>query len=128
MIEGLDKRENRLLAGRTVCNRVVLFQGDPSYIGQIVNVQISQIFPNSLRGGWLEWFAQIKMRYMSKVNTNNQCRFELTPASNQALLTLCGEFNKNIDFIANEMTTQVVHRGFYFKVTGSPSLVRKHNM
>ena len=50
LIEGLDKRENRLLAGRTVCNRVVLFQGDPSYIGQIVNVQISQIFPNSLRG------------------------------------------------------------------------------
>ena len=37
-------------AGRTECNRVVNFDGDPALIGKFVMVYITEALPNSLRG------------------------------------------------------------------------------
>jgi len=36
--------------GRTECNRIVNFRGEPRLIGQMLDVTITEAFPHSLRG------------------------------------------------------------------------------
>jgi tRNA-2-methylthio-N6-dimethylallyladenosine synthase len=36
--------------GRTECNRIVNFKGQPRLVGQMVDVTITQALPHSLRG------------------------------------------------------------------------------
>ncbi len=50
LIEQPSRKNAQELAGRTENNRVVNLSGDPSLIGQLVNVRITQALPNSLRG------------------------------------------------------------------------------
>jgi tRNA-2-methylthio-N6-dimethylallyladenosine synthase len=50
LIEQPSRKNPQELAGRTENNRVVNLSGDPSLIGQLVNVKITQAMPNSLRG------------------------------------------------------------------------------
>jgi tRNA-2-methylthio-N6-dimethylallyladenosine synthase len=50
LITGFAKKQSHLLSGRTENNRVVNFEGDPSSIGQIHKVRITEALPNSLRG------------------------------------------------------------------------------
>jgi tRNA-2-methylthio-N6-dimethylallyladenosine synthase len=50
LVEGPSKRDPLELAGRTENNRVVNFAGDPSLIGRLLDVEITQALPNSLRG------------------------------------------------------------------------------
>jgi len=50
LIEGLSKKDNKQLAGRTENNRVVNFDGNPRLIGQMVDVEITQAVRNSLKG------------------------------------------------------------------------------
>ncbi|MGE5154940.1 MAG: tRNA (N6-isopentenyl adenosine(37)-C2)-methylthiotransferase MiaB [Bdellovibrio bacteriovorus] len=50
LVEGPSRKDPRQLAGRTESNRVVNFQGDPSLVGQFVDLTITQALPNSLRG------------------------------------------------------------------------------
>jgi tRNA-2-methylthio-N6-dimethylallyladenosine synthase len=50
LVEGPSKRDPLKLAGRTENNRVVNFGGDPSLIGDFVDVEIAEALPNSLRG------------------------------------------------------------------------------
>ena len=38
------------LSGRTEINRVVNFEGTPDMVGKFVDVEIVDVFPNSLRG------------------------------------------------------------------------------
>lgn len=38
------------LSGRTENNRVVNFEGSPDMVGKFVDVEITEVFPNSLRG------------------------------------------------------------------------------
>ena len=38
------------LSGRTENSRVVNFEGSPDLIGQFVDVEITEVLPNSLRG------------------------------------------------------------------------------
>ena len=45
-----SKKDPQELAGRTENNRVVNFKGNPTLIGEFVNVKITQVHPNSLRG------------------------------------------------------------------------------
>lgn len=49
LVTGTSKKDSRQLAGRTECNRVVNFDGDPSMIGQFILVDITDAQPNSLR-------------------------------------------------------------------------------
>lgn len=50
LVEGPSKKDLMELTGRTENNRIVNFQGDPSMIGQFVDVKITEVFTNSLRG------------------------------------------------------------------------------
>jgi len=50
LITGYSKKDRSELSGRTECNRVVNFAGSPRLIGQLVDVTITEVFANSLRG------------------------------------------------------------------------------
>jgi tRNA-2-methylthio-N6-dimethylallyladenosine synthase len=50
LVEKLSKKSARQVSGRTENNRWVNFDGDPSLIGQFVDVSITEALPNSLRG------------------------------------------------------------------------------
>lgn len=50
LVEGPSKKNPMELSGRTENNRVVNFEGFPSMIGQFVDVKITDVFANSLRG------------------------------------------------------------------------------
>ena len=50
LVEGHSKKAPTELSGRTENNRVVNFSGPDSLIGEFVDVEISDILPNSLRG------------------------------------------------------------------------------
>lgn len=50
LVERPSKKDAAMLAGRTANNRVVNFAADPSLIGKLVNVRITEALPNSLRG------------------------------------------------------------------------------
>lgn len=49
LVTGESKKSKNELQARTECNRVVIFPGDKSLIGQFVEVNITQALPNCLR-------------------------------------------------------------------------------
>lgn len=50
LVEGPSKKDPNELTGRTENNRVVNFVGSPDMIGEFVDVKITSVFSNSLRG------------------------------------------------------------------------------
>ncbi len=50
LVEKISKKSSSQVSGRTENNRWVNFDADPSYIGQFVEVTITEALPNSLRG------------------------------------------------------------------------------
>jgi len=50
LVEGPSKKNPMELTGRTENNRVVNFEGQPSMIGKFIDVKITSVFANSLRG------------------------------------------------------------------------------
>ena len=50
LVTGPSKKDPDQWAGRTECNRVVNFAGSPEVFGQFVDVCITDVQPNSLRG------------------------------------------------------------------------------
>jgi tRNA-2-methylthio-N6-dimethylallyladenosine synthase len=50
LVEGPSRKDPAELMGRTECNRIVNFKGQPRLIGQMVEVRITQALPHSLRG------------------------------------------------------------------------------
>jgi len=50
LVEGASKSGTGDLTGRTSCNRIVNFQADKALSGTLVDVLITQAYPNSLRG------------------------------------------------------------------------------
>lgn len=50
LVEGPSKRDPNELMGRTENNRVVNFPGQPRLIGQLIDINITQAYTNSLRG------------------------------------------------------------------------------
>ena len=50
LVEGASKRDATELMGRTECNRVVNFAGQPRLVGQLVDVRITETRTYSLRG------------------------------------------------------------------------------
>lgn len=55
LVTGISKKNTKQIAGRTECNRVVNFDGSADFIGQFVEVQITDVQPNSLRGRFLAY-------------------------------------------------------------------------
>ena len=50
LVEGPSKKNPMELQGRTENNRVVNFEGTPDMIGEFVDVKVTDVFANSLRG------------------------------------------------------------------------------
>ncbi|NOL49346.1 tRNA (N6-isopentenyl adenosine(37)-C2)-methylthiotransferase MiaB [Pelistega europaea] len=50
LVEGKSRRDSQELMGRTENNRIVNFEGGDRLIGQIVDVRITAVYTNSLRG------------------------------------------------------------------------------
>jgi tRNA-2-methylthio-N6-dimethylallyladenosine synthase len=50
LVEGASKRDSGELMGRTECNRVVNFAGQPRLVGQMVDVRITETRSYTLRG------------------------------------------------------------------------------
>jgi len=50
LVNSLSKKSDQEIAGRTENNRVVNFEGSQELIGQLVDVEITEAMPNSLRG------------------------------------------------------------------------------
>jgi tRNA-2-methylthio-N6-dimethylallyladenosine synthase len=50
VVEGASKRDSNELMGRTECNRVVNFAGQPRLVGQLIDVRITETRTYSLRG------------------------------------------------------------------------------
>ncbi|MCP4187082.1 MAG: tRNA (N6-isopentenyl adenosine(37)-C2)-methylthiotransferase MiaB [Gammaproteobacteria bacterium] len=50
LVEGLSRKNDNEIQGRTENNRVVNFAGDKSMVGQFIDVEITSALPNSLRG------------------------------------------------------------------------------
>ena len=61
LVEGTSKRDATELMGRTECNRVVNFAGNPRLIGQLVDVNITDTRTYSLRGEVLTQEAEIRV-------------------------------------------------------------------
>ncbi|WP_339724990.1 tRNA (N6-isopentenyl adenosine(37)-C2)-methylthiotransferase MiaB [uncultured Paraglaciecola sp.] len=62
LVEGPSKKNPMELSGRTENNRVVNFEGFPSMIGQFVDVKITDVFANSLRGDVIRTEDQMDLR------------------------------------------------------------------
>jgi tRNA-2-methylthio-N6-dimethylallyladenosine synthase len=62
LVEGLSRKSVMELAGRTECNRVVNFEGTPEMIGQFVDVEITEVLTNSLRGRVVRTEPQMDLR------------------------------------------------------------------
>jgi len=52
LVERPSRKDANEIAGRTENNRVVNFKGPAELIGQFVEVRITEVYPNSLRGEW----------------------------------------------------------------------------
>lgn len=50
LVDGISRKNAKELTGRTENNRVVNFPGHPKLIGQFVDVRITQVLTNTLRG------------------------------------------------------------------------------
>nr|WP_086941185.1 tRNA (N6-isopentenyl adenosine(37)-C2)-methylthiotransferase MiaB [Thaumasiovibrio occultus] len=62
LVEGPSKKDLMELRGRTENNRVVNFAGSADLIGQFVDVKITDVFANSLRGELLRTEAEMDLR------------------------------------------------------------------
>ncbi|OEF26266.1 tRNA (N6-isopentenyl adenosine(37)-C2)-methylthiotransferase MiaB [Vibrio rumoiensis] len=62
LVEGPSKKDLMQLSGRTENSRVVNFEGSPDLIGQFVDVEITEVLPNSLRGKLIRTEAEMGLR------------------------------------------------------------------
>ncbi|GAA5219204.1 tRNA (N6-isopentenyl adenosine(37)-C2)-methylthiotransferase MiaB [Corallincola platygyrae] len=62
LVEGPSRKNPMELRGRTENNRVVNFEGDPKLIGQFVDVKITEVMPNSLRGDLIRTEVEMNLR------------------------------------------------------------------
>lgn len=62
LVEGPSKKNIMELTGRTENNRVVNFEGSPDLIGTFVDVQIVDVFPNSIRGVFIRGEDEMGLR------------------------------------------------------------------
>ena len=64
LVEGPSKKDIMELTGRTETNRIVNFQGAPEMIGKFVDIKITDVFTNSLRGEVVRTEDQIGLRVL----------------------------------------------------------------
>ena len=64
LVEGPSKKDIMELTGRTENNRIVNFQGSPEMIGKFVDIKITDVFTNSLRGEVVRTEDQMGLRVL----------------------------------------------------------------
>ena len=64
LVEGPSKKDIMELTGRTETNRIVNFQGTPEMIGKFVDIRITDVFTNSLRGEVVRTEDQMGLRVL----------------------------------------------------------------
>ncbi|MEC4728730.1 tRNA (N6-isopentenyl adenosine(37)-C2)-methylthiotransferase MiaB [Shewanella sp. D64] len=62
LVEGLSVKNPMELRGRTETSRVVNFEADPKHIGSFVDVEIVDIYTNSLRGTFIRGEDEMDLR------------------------------------------------------------------
>jgi tRNA-2-methylthio-N6-dimethylallyladenosine synthase len=62
LVEGPSKKNPMELSGRTENNRVVNFEGTPDMIGEFVDIHVTDVFSNSLRGNVVRREADMGLR------------------------------------------------------------------
>jgi len=62
LVEGPSKKDIMELTGRTENNRIVNFQGSPDMIGKFVDIKITDVYTNSLRGDVVRTEDQMGLR------------------------------------------------------------------
>lgn len=62
LVEGPSKKDLMELTGRTENNRIVNFEGQPNMIGKFVDVEIIDVYPNSLRGNIVRTEDNMELR------------------------------------------------------------------
>jgi tRNA-2-methylthio-N6-dimethylallyladenosine synthase len=62
LVEGPSKKNPMELSGRTENNRVVNFEGTPDMIGEFVDVNVVDVFTNSLRGEVIRRESEMGLR------------------------------------------------------------------
>jgi len=62
LVEGPSKKDANELTGRTENNRVVNFEGTPDMIGEFVDVEVTSVYSNSLRGKLIRREADMGLR------------------------------------------------------------------
>ncbi|AKJ41880.1 tRNA (N6-isopentenyl adenosine(37)-C2)-methylthiotransferase MiaB [Pragia fontium] len=62
LVEGTSRKSIMELSGRTENNRVVNFEGSPDMIGKFVDVEIIDVYPNSLRGKLVRTEQEMNLR------------------------------------------------------------------
>lgn len=62
LVEGPSKKDIMELTGRTETNRIVNFVGTPDMIGKFVDIKITDVFTNSLRGNVVRTEDQMGLR------------------------------------------------------------------
>jgi len=62
LVEGPSKKDPKELTGRTENNRVVNFVGTPDMIGEFVDVTVTSVYSNSLRGDVIRREADMGLR------------------------------------------------------------------
>ncbi|HDR1224849.1 TPA: tRNA (N6-isopentenyl adenosine(37)-C2)-methylthiotransferase MiaB [Pasteurella multocida] len=62
LVEGPSKKDVMELTGRTETNRIVNFVGTPDMIGKFVDIKITDVFTNSLRGEVVRTEEQMGLR------------------------------------------------------------------
>ena len=62
LVEGTSRKSIMALSGRTENNRVVNFEGTPDMVGKFVDVEITEVLPNSLRARLVRTEAEMGLR------------------------------------------------------------------
>ncbi len=62
LVEGPSVKNPMELCGRTENNRVVNFEGQPKHIGQFADVEIADVYTNSLRGKFIRGEEEMDLR------------------------------------------------------------------
>lgn len=57
------------------------------------------------------------------MSTKQSYSFDLTPADNQRLAALCGQFDENLRKIEQQLDVEIHNRGHHFQISGRPQVV-----
>lgn len=78
LVEGPSRKNIMELSGRTENNRVVNFEGTPDMVGKFVDIDITDVFTNSLRGNVIRTEDEMDLRSLTTPESILETRLEKT--------------------------------------------------